>query len=164
MSQVFHGVVVRSSEPEVRALFAALDSRVPLRLVQLDEGVFGVYAQRRGDGSGDLQRISKQLARIPGELQRIAAELSRTTRSALFYWYDSRVGDWYQLFEHGEMTRELVADEHPRDTWDPLEAIGARRSLHEVVESAFLYDTLDPLAESRPVYTSKGHSPYQQSS
>ena len=74
MSQVYHGVIVRSSEPEARALFAPLDSGVPLfplRLVRLDEDVFGIYIQRRTDVSRDLQRISAQLQRIPGELQRM---------------------------------------------------------------------------------------------
>lgn len=153
MSLVFHGVVVRSSEPEARALFASLDSRLPLRLVRLDDDVFGIYARRRADVPGELRRISAHLARIPRELQRIAAQLSRATGAALFYWYDTRVGDWYQLFEHGQMTRELDPCNRSRDSWgkgDPLEAIGARRSLHKVVEDAFQYDSLDPVADNRP--------------
>ena len=109
MSQVFHGVAVRSSEPEARALFATLDSRVPLRLVRLDDDVFGIYARRRADDfPGELRRVSTQLARMPGELQRIADQLSRATGAALFYWYDTRVGPWYQLFEHGQMTRDRI--------------------------------------------------------
>src|SRR5262245_50807050 len=111
MSQVFHGVVVRSSEPEARALFATLDSRVPLRLVRLDDDVFGIYARRGAeDYPGDLRRVSAQLARIPGELQRIAAQVSLAAGAALFYWYDSRVGSWDQLFERGQMTRECKPD------------------------------------------------------
>jgi hypothetical protein len=155
MSQVFHGVVVRISEPEARALFATLDSRLPLlplRLVRLDDDVFGIYVRRRADEPCELRRISAQLARIPGELQRIAAQLSHAAGAALLYWYDSRVGGWCQLFEHGRMARELRPDDPP-DSWgkgDPLAAIGARRSLDKVVEEAFLYDTLEPLAVKRP--------------
>jgi hypothetical protein len=140
MSQVFHGVVVRCSEPEARALFASLVPRLPLRLVRLDDEVFGIYA-------------SRDYAKAPRELQRIAAQLSHTTGAALFYWYDTRVGDWYQLFEHGLMTRELDPCSRSHDSWgkgDPLEAIGASRSLHNIVEEAFLYNILEPLAENRP--------------
>jgi hypothetical protein len=149
MSQVFHGVVVRGAEAAIRARFERLTSRVAIRLVRLEGDVFGIYASRRGDGSGDLARIDAQLARIPGELDRIASELSLLTGAALIVWYDSRVGDGYRLFEHGELTREVPLGESTRALWgksDPLESLGAPRHLHKVIEEAFLHEMLEPLA------------------
>lgn len=45
MSLVFHGVIFRSSEAAARSHFTSLNSTLPLRLVQLDDGVFGIYAK-----------------------------------------------------------------------------------------------------------------------
>jgi hypothetical protein len=138
MSLVFHGIVVRCSEPEARALFAAVKSKLSLRLVRLDNDVFGVYTERG------------QLAF--GALQRIATQFSNARKAALLYWSDTRVSSWFQLYEHGRMTRELNpvhSRKRARAAWgggDPLEAIGVNRALHRLVEEAFLYDILDPVA------------------
>jgi hypothetical protein len=135
MSQVFHGVVVRGAEAEIRARFETLKSRVAIRLVRLEGDVFGIYASRRGDGSGDLDRI--------------ASELSLLTGAALLIWYDSRVGDGYRLFERGELTREVPLGESTRAVWgksDPLDSLGAPRHLHQKIEDAFLYEMLESLA------------------
>ena len=148
MSEVFHGVVVRCLESDARTQFNSLDCKVPLRMVRLDDDVFGVYTGR--------QHTPRVLERITGELQRIAAQLSRANGAALFYSYDSRVGPWYQLFEVGEMTREDNPMDRSGNTWGkghPLEAIGASRSLNERVDEAFLYDILDPLVESSPKWS-----------
>jgi hypothetical protein len=152
MSQVFHGVVLRTSGAQAKVLFGSIDSVITLRLVQLDKDVFGIYARRHTDYPGDLSQVSRQLAKIPNELGRIAAELSRSTGEALLYWYDSRVGALYQLFENGEMTRESNPENY-RKVWgsaDALESIGARSDLHAVIENCFLYDSLEPLEVRAP--------------
>ena len=73
MSHLFQGIILRCSEPAARALFSSLDSRIPLRLVRLDDDVFGIYA--------------RQDPKAPAELQRIASRVSRSAGAALFYWY-----------------------------------------------------------------------------
>jgi len=139
MSLVFHGIVARSSESTIRGLFDSLESGLPLRLVRLDDGVFGIYAKSQSDA--------------PRELERIVAVVSKVTGIALYYWYDSRVGHWYQLFENGQMTRELHPFEPSCKSWgkgDPLEAVGLSASFHGVVEEAFLWDRPGPMANNRP--------------
>lgn len=139
MSLVFHGVIFQSNEATARSHFTSLDSTLPLRLVRLDDGVFGIYAKRDGDA--------------PSELQQIAGLVSQTEGLTLFYWSDSRVGPWYQLYENGQVTRELNVCDPSLNTWgdgDALEAIGVSESLHDAVEEAFLWDTPGPLLHNRP--------------
>jgi hypothetical protein len=141
MSLAFHGVVFRATEVQARDWFAALHSRLPLRLVAIDEGVFGVYAKRQAKTFEALQRVATYISRFAGE--------------ALLYHWDNCIDLHCELFVLGRPGSEAdpgAAQHQRRAGKDPLDAFGFKPGWHHIVEESFLWDQLEPLAESPPHY------------
>jgi hypothetical protein len=139
MSLAFHGVVFRAKETQAGDWFAALRSRFPLRLVAIDDGVFGIYVKRQ--------------AKAFEELQRVAADVSQFAGESLLYYWDNCVDTHCELYVCGKLSLEddvRAAHRKRRRENGPLDAFGFIAAWHVVVENAFLWNQLEPLAEKVP--------------
>ncbi len=171
MSEMYEGIVFRCEEPSARAAFDALVSPLPLRLILLFSGIYGVY---RVAGRADPF--------APAAVENVAAELSARVGQAVALFYDNRSGveagvlyadgrpsrefgeadgQWVQYGDSGELfvdgPRLRIGDLRPDCEYDcvfspmdaALQAIGAwPQTTGSLVKQAFCYDDCDVLAVS----------------
>jgi hypothetical protein len=114
MSEMYEGIVFRSSDAAAPAAFRSLPAPFPLRLVRLANGTFGVYRVAGRSDRFDVEAMTS-----------LAAALSESTSAALAVFYDNSCGvRATAVFRGGTLSAEFGEDD---EWWVPLDDDGEPR-------------------------------------
>jgi hypothetical protein len=114
MSEVYEGIVFRSTYTGAIGAFRGVSAPFPLRLVRLADDTFGVY------------RVARRRDRLDREaMASLAAALSRSVSAAVAVFYDNSCGiRAAALFREGTVTAEFAGED---ECWVPLDEEGELR-------------------------------------
>ena len=114
MSEVYEGIVFRSNDTAASGAFRGLTAPVPLRLVRLADGIFGVYRVATRSVPLDVEAMTS-----------LAASLSEAVPAATAVFYDNRCGvRAAATFRGGTLSAEFGEED---EWWAPLDDEGVPR-------------------------------------